>query len=224
MIRLFGLGAVPPAPPISPSRRVTVRQAAGVGVGVFVVLVMALMTLAVTNDPGQTLNSGNGFLDRAFFGILVVPVTWGAVWYFLIPRVVIDDSGVAVHNPYRSWVLPWPVVAGAGFDRSLAVVLADGDRVRSILFGPAFSSPLTTRARVDQIVELINQEAARRSGRTHDPDAAYAAEDLINPDQAVGVLSKPFPEADTMRHTNRGLIALVVIAVLWTVLCALAAA
>lgn len=219
--RPLGLGPIPVEPPISATRQVTVRQASAVGISAFLFLVMGVMAVGVLYQPGETVQGDNAFLDRFFFGILVVPSLYGAERFFLRARVVVADSGVSVHNPFRTAVLPWPSIGGAVFDGGFHIVLAGGDRLGSVLFGPTFSSPLTQRARVDQLVALVNAEAARRSGRTHDPDAAYEAELLIG---SVGAGSPDVDDAASKWRFVWGLPSLAIYAALWTVACALVSA
>lgn len=220
MSRLFGLGPIPLEPPISPTRQVTVRQAAALTAGVFMVVVMIALAAAVLADDGQTLEGERSqFFERFIFGLIIVPVIYGSERFFIRPQVRVDDAGVTVHNPWRSAVLPWSKIAGAGFDKSFTLVLAGGDRLRSALFGQAFSSPMTRRDRVDELVALINTEAARRAGRVHDPEAAYAAEALVG---TSGSESVPMLEADAQWETSWAWPLLVTYTVLWTALCLLA--
>lgn len=220
-MRPLGLGPIPLQPPISAERRLTVRQAAAVVAGLFLFLTMLGLAAGVLSQPGDTLGSGNAFLDRFVWGIFIVPVLYGTERFFLRTRVLVDDSGVTVHNPFQTAVLPWPSVAGAGFDGSFQVVLAGGDRLRSMLFGQAFSSQLTRRTRVDELVAVVNEEAARRAGRRYDPEAAYTAEALVG---SMG--SGPVdPENAEEKWTYVfGWPSLAVYAAAWTVACALGAA
>lgn len=217
----MGLGPLSLEPSISATRQVTVRQAAGVGISAFLFITMLGLSAGVLYDPGATVEGDNAFLDRFFFGVLVVPALYGTERFFLRPRVVVADSGVSVHNPFRTAVLPWPSIGGAVFDGGFQIVLAGGDRLGSVLFGPTFSSPLTQRTRVDQLVALVNTESARRSGRIHDPEATYEAELLIG---SVGAGSAEVDDAASKWRFVLGLPSLAIYAVLWTVACALAAA
>ncbi len=224
MSRPLGLGPIPLEPPISPTRQVIVRQAAALTAGVFMFVVMAGFGAAVLADSGKTLEGGGGeFFQSFIFGLIVVPALYGCERFFLRPRVRIDDSGVAVHNPWRSAVLPWAAIGGAGFDQTFTIVLAGGDRLRSALFGPTFSSPLTQRTRVDEMVALINAEASRRAGRAHDPEAAYSSEALISSmsdeARAVDVVS-----ADSLFRIVWGWPSLAAYLALWTVACIAVAA
>jgi hypothetical protein len=196
-----------------------VRQAASLFVGCFVALIMVMMGIAVLLHPGDTVGSGNAFIDRWFFGILIVPSLWCADRFLLRPRVRVDVAGVQLHNPLQTIVANWPTVVGAGFDSHLRLVLADGDFVRSVLFGPGLSSPLTQRTRVDEIVEVVNGEAARRSGRQHDPQAVYEADELIG-----GPNSAPRPAGPGAEfRPAHGLVNLAGYAIGWTVACIVAA-
>jgi PH (Pleckstrin Homology) domain-containing protein len=221
MARPLGLGPIPTAEPLGDTEPLIVRQAAPMAVGVFVMLIMSAMGAAVLADPGPTVGSGNAFVDRWFFGILIVPLFWGADRFLLRPRVRVDGHGVAFHNPIQTVDMPWPAVLGAGFEGKLQLVLADGDQVRSILFGPALSSPLTKRDRVDQLIEVVNAESSRRSGRTRDPGASYEAEDLIG---SLGSERAPQPpKPGATRRPSYGLMHLAIYAGLWTIACAAAA-
>jgi hypothetical protein len=111
---------------------------------------------------------------------------------------------------------------GAGFEGRLQLVLADGDQVRSILFGPTLSSPLTKRDRVDELIEVINAEADRRSGIKRDTSAAYEMESLIGSFDAPTTVGAPKPGA--IRVQSLGLLNLAAYAAVWTLACALAAA
>gem|GEM_PF-4930544 len=218
--RPFGLGPIPSQQPIDASSPLVVRQAAALGVGAFLVIVAGAFATAVLVDPGPTVGSGNGFVDRWFFGILIVPVLWGVDRFLLRPRVRADVHGVAFHNPVETIDAPWPAVLGAGFDGRLQLVLADGERVHSILFGPVLSSPLTKRIRVDQLIEALNAEAIRRGTRRPDP-ATYSAESLVaSLDAPAEVSTGP----GAARRRSPGLVNLAAYALAWTLACGIAAA
>jgi hypothetical protein len=218
--RPLGLGPIPADLTFTGSTALVLRQAASLFVGWFVGLVMVMMAIGVLVHPGDTVGSGNGFLNRWFFGVLIVPALWGVDRFLLRPRVRVDAEGVEFHNPLQTVVAKWPAVVSAGFDTHVRLVLADGDFVRSILFGPALSSPLTQRTRVDELVNVVNAEAARRSGRQHDPDAAYEADQLIGAQGAASVRpSGPGAQLVPMH----GLVDLAVYAAIWTVACVVAA-
>jgi hypothetical protein len=219
--RPLGLGPIPLEPPISPTRQLTVRQGAAVGIAMLIGFFMVAFAIGVIVQPGETLNV-NEFLNRYLFGIIVVPCLYGIDRFLWRPRVIVSDAGVTVHEPVKTAVLSWPEVAGAGFDRSFTIVLArGGDRLRSVLFGPAYSSQLTKRTRVDELILLVNTEAARRSGRAYDPDAAYEADSLVG---SVGDGTFEIEDAATKFTMDFGLRTLAVYAVLWTVGCAIGAA
>jgi hypothetical protein len=221
--RPLGLGPIPLEPPISSTRQVTVRQAMALTAGVFMAVVMIAFGAAVLADSGETLEGDRStFFESFIFGLIVVPVLYGCERFFLRPRVRIDESGVTVHNPWRTAVLPWSSVAGASFERSFAVVLTGGDRLRSVLFGPTFSSPLTRRDRVDELVSLVNHEAARRAGRVHDPEAVYSAEALVG--EISGEPAGEVLDADSQWTPVYGWVSLVIYAVAWTVACVIASA
>jgi hypothetical protein len=203
-----------------------VRQASPLWIGIFLTVVVVAMGGAALHDPGPTLGSGNGFLDRWFFGVLVVPLLWGLDRFLLRPRVCVDQHGVHLHNPLQTIEAPWPAVLGAGFDRRLQLALADGDLVFSIIFGPALSSPVTRRTRVDQLVEVVNRESAQRSGREYglaEPIAELIAiEALEYPDEDPDAPEEP-PKPGARLRPAYGLVNLAVYAVGWTLACALAA-
>lgn len=220
MNRPFGLGPIRTDRAFSDSRPLVVRQAAALSVGCFVDLLMVVMGIGVLLYPGTTVNSGNAFLDRWFFGILIVPFMWGTDRFLLRPRVRVDAEGVALHNPIRTIVAKWPAILGATFDTHLRLILADGETVRSVLFGPGLSSPLTKNNRVEELMEVINAESARRSGRTRDPEGLYAAEALVGEaDSPVAALTGP---GATLRQSP-GLIQLAGYAAAWTAVCLVAA-
>lgn len=221
MTRPFGLGRIPLTPPISAERRLTVRQAAAVTAGVFLFLTMFGLAAGVLTQPGETLGSGNAFLDRFVWGMFIVPALYGAERFFLRTRVVVEESGITVHNPFQTAVLPWASVGGAGFDGSFQVVLTGGDRLRSMLFGQAYSSQLTRRTRVDELVAVVNEEAARRAGRRYDPEAAYTAEALVG---SMGSGPVDAENADSKWVYVFGWASLAGYAAAWTAACVLAAA
>jgi hypothetical protein len=221
LVRPLGLGPLRVDSALAAGNRVVVRQASALAVGAFLDLVALAMGFGILYDPGKTVGSGNAFIDRWFFGILVVPILWGADRFLLRPRVSVDEVGVELHNPVRTVSATWPAVVGAGFDRQLRLVTADGDMVSSILFGPALSSPLTSRARVDELVQLIDVEAARRAGRTYEPDPTYSAQDLVG---SIGSPVKaPTGPGATFRNAP-GWLNLAGYAAAWTLSCILAAA
>jgi hypothetical protein len=181
---------------------------------------MVVMGIGVLLHPGSTVNSGNAFLDRWFFGILIVPFLWGSDRFLLRPRVRVDEAGVVLHNPIRTIVAKWPAILGATFDTHVRLVLADGETVSSVLFGPGLSSPLTQRTRVDELIEVINAESARRSGRKRDPEGLYSAEALVGSSGAPAVA--PTGPGATLRP-SLGLIQLAGYTAVWTAVCLIAA-
>jgi hypothetical protein len=218
MSRLLGLGPLRTTA-LPEQRPVVVRQPAALGVGVFLLLVTVVFAAAVLAEPGDTVGSHSGFLNRWFFGLLVVPMLWGTDRFLLRPRVRVDDAGVAFHNPLQTIRTPWPGVAGAAFDRHLTLALADHDQVRSILFGPALSGPMTREDRPNELVALINAESARRAGGRWEPDEVYAAEPLVG---TPG--DRPAPAGPgAVTAPAYGVAAAVGYAAAWTLACVLAA-
>jgi len=218
MSRLLGLGPLRTTT-LPEQQPVVVRQPAALGVGVFLLLVTVTFGAAVLAEPGETVGSDSAFLNRWFFGLLVVPMLWGTDRFLLRPRVRVDDAGVAFHNPLATIRTPWPGVAGAAFDRHLTLALADHDQVRSILFGPALSGPMTRDERPNELVALINSESARRAGGRWDPDEVYTAEPLVSTPDDSPARAGP----GSVTAPAYGIAAAVVYAVAWTVACVLAA-
>jgi hypothetical protein len=220
VIRRLGFGPIPTDQPIGAGSRLVVRQPSAIGVGLFLDLIALGLAFGSLYDPGKTVGSGNGFIDRWFFGVIVVPALWGAQRFLLRPRILLDDTGVRFENPMHTIEASWAAVQGAGYDTALRLSLADGDSVGATVFGQALSSPLTRRDRVEELARIINQESARRSGRTYDPEAAYSAESLVGSVQS----SAPKPDGPGATHRPAyGLVSLAVYAAAWTLSCVLAA-
>ncbi|HEX3826267.1 MAG TPA: PH domain-containing protein [Sporichthyaceae bacterium] len=219
MSRPLGLGPIPGDQSFTGSKPLVVRQAASLFVGCFVAVIMVTMGIGVLIHPGETVGSGNAFIDRWFFGILIVPALWSVDRFLLRPRVRVDAAGVEFHNPMQTIVANWPAVVSAGFDSHVRLVLGNGDYVRSILFGPGLSSPMTQRTRPDELAHVINVEAARRSGRQHDPQAAYEAEELVGGSNPA---PRPTGPGAELRPAH-GLVNLAGYAIGWTVACIVAA-
>jgi hypothetical protein len=223
MSRVLGLGPLRRTD-LSDAQPVVVRQPVAVAVGAFLMLVIVGFAGAILADPGKTVGSGSAFVDRWFFGIMVVPMAWGTDRFLLRPRVRLDDTGVAFHNPVQTIHTPWPAVAGAAFDGHLTLALADHDQIRSVLFGPALSGPMTRDTRPKEIVALINTESARRAGGSWSPDDLYDAQPLIGtePEAAIAAPRKPTGPG-AIKSPAYGIPALIGYAVAWTVSCILAA-
>jgi hypothetical protein len=223
MNRPLGLGPLRTTTLVD-SRPIVIRQPVAVAVGVFLMLIIVAFAGAILADPGETVGSGSAFVDRWFFGILVVPMAWGTDRFLLRPRVRVDDAGVAFHNPVQTISTPWPAVAGAAFDRHLTLALTDHDQVRSVLFGPALSGPMTRDDRPKEIVALINTESARRVGGQWSPEDLYDAQPLIGtePQAAVAAARKPAGPG-AVKSPAYGLPGLICYAAAWTVACVLAA-
>jgi len=220
--RVLGLGPLRHTT-LADRRVVVMRQPAALAVGVFLMLVTLAFAAAVLAEPGDTVGSGNGFIDRWFFGVLVVPMAWGIDRFLLRPRVRVDDAGVAFHNPLQTITTPWPGVAGASFDRHLTLALADRDQVRSVLFGPSLSGPLTRENRVKELCVLINTESARRAGSAWDPEGIYDAEPLIGTESSQRDAPRAPVGPGAVTSWAHGIPAAIGYAVAWTVACALAA-
>jgi len=225
MSRPLGLGPLRSTTLADKSEVVVVRQPVALGVGTFLMVVIAAFAAAILADPGETVNSGSGFVDRWFFGILVVPMAWGVDRFLLRPRVEVHDAGVELHNAVQTVHLPWPAVAGAEYDgRHLTFALTDHDQIRSVLFGPALSGPMTREDRPKELVALVNTESARRAGGTWSPDDLYDAQPLIGtePQSAVATPRKPTgPTA--IKSPAYGIPAGIAYVVAWTGACILAA-
>lgn len=218
MSRPLGLGPLRTTT-LPEQRPVVVRQPAALGVGVFLLLVTVIFGAAVLAEPGSTVGSSSAFLNRWFFGLLVVPMLWGTDRFLLRPRVRVDDAGVAFHNPLQTIRTPWPGVAGAAFDRHLTLALADHDQVRSILFGPALSGPMTRENRPKELVALINSESARRAGARWDPDEVYVAEPLVGTRTDAPAPAEP----GSVTSPAYGIGAAATYLAAWTLACVLAA-
>lgn len=212
----LGLGPIPAA---LTGGRVLVRQPGALATGVFLGLVFATMTVAVLIDPGETGSPGNAFFDRWVFGAVIVPAVFGIRRFLLRPRIVVDSDGVSFVNAFSSCALPWADVAGARSGGYVEVVGIDGDCARALVYGPAFSGPMTRPTRPDALVALIRSEAARRSGRPA-PAEDYAASPL------VADTATHFAAPDPVIHprSSYGLPEALTYLVLWTLACAVAAA
>lgn len=224
-MRPLGLGPIQAGSGMPAGGRLVVRQASPLGIGIFLAVIVVAMGGAALHDPGPTLGSGNGFLDRWFFGVLIVPLLWGLDRFLIRPRVRVDQRGVHLHNPLQTIEASWPAVLGAGFDRRLQLALADGDLVFSIIFGPALSSPVTRRTRVDQLVEVVNRETATRSGRPYGETeflAPLIMDVTVEDDVDLDAPEEPPKPGATLRPAY-GLLNLALYAVGWTLACALAA-
>jgi hypothetical protein len=223
MSRLLGLGPLRTTT-LEDTRPVVVRQPVAVGTGAFLMLVIIGFAGALLADPGKTVGSGSAFVDRWFFGILVVPMAWGVDRFLLRPRVRMDGAGVAFHNPVQTISTPWPAVAGAAFDRHLTLALTDHDQVRSVLFGPALSGPMTRDNRPNEIVTLINTESARRAGGTWSADKIYDAQPLIGTEpEAALATPRPSTGPSAVKSPAYGIPSLIFYLAAWTASCILAA-
>ncbi len=158
-------------------------------------------------------------LRSRLLGAVVVPAAVGIRRFLLRPRIVVDDDGVRVVNAFSSCALPWDDVADARSGTHLEVVGTDGDSARALVYGPAFSGPMTRPGRPQALVALIRAEAARRAGREAPPED-YAASPLVADE------STPYAETEPVVHprTSYGLGEAVTVTVLWTLACAIAAA
>lgn len=210
----FGLGPVPTS---LSAGRVLVRQPGALATGVFLVVVFGAMAVTVLIDPNVE-GGGNAFFDRWVFGAVVVPAAFGIRRFLLRPRIVVDDEGVQLINAFSTCTLPWSDVADARGGAHLELVGIDGDCARALIYGPAFSGPMTREGRPRALVALIRSEAARRAGREPPPED-YAASPLVADESrfvAVEPVIHPRP--------SYGLGEAVALTVIWTLACAVAAA
>src|SRR5689334_2667331 len=142
-------------------------------------------------EPGQEGSTGSAFLDRWVFGAVVVPALFGIRRFLLRPKIVVDETGVVFDNAFSSCALPWSDIDGArGGTGYVEVVGTDGDCSRALVYGPAFSGPLTREGRPTALVGLIVAEAARRSGREL-PSEEYEASALVNDAPSRYVATEP---------------------------------
>jgi hypothetical protein len=224
MSRTLGLGPLR-STTLTDSRPVVVRQPVALGVGAFLMLIMVGFGAAILADPGKTVGSGSAFVDRWFFGILVVPCAWGIDRFLLRPRVRVDDTGVIFHNPVQTISTPWPAVAGAAYDSHLTLALTDHDQLRSVLFGPMLSGPMTRETRPKELVALINTESARRAGaQAWTPEAVYDAQPLIGTEAPTPTSTSRTPTGPAaIKSPAWGIPAGIAYAVAWTAACVLAA-
>jgi hypothetical protein len=223
MSRVLGLGPLR-STTLADSRPVVVRQPVAVGTGAFLMLIMIGFAGAILADPGKTVGSGSAFVDRWFFGIMIVPCAWGIDRFLLRPRVRVDDSGVTFHNPVQTISTPWPAVAGAAYDSHLTLALTDHDQLRSVLFGPALSGPMTRENRPGELVALINTESARRVGGDWTPDARYDAQPLIGTEPEAAIAAPRTPVGPSaVKSPAYGIPSLLGYVAAWTVACILAA-
>lgn len=210
----LGLGPIPTA---LTGRPVLVRQPGVVATGAFLLVVFGAMAVTVLIDP-DVEGGGNAFFDRWVFGAVVVPAAFGIRRFLLRPRVVVDEAGVQLINAFSTCTLPWPEVADARGGGHLELVGIDGDCARALIYGPAFSGPMTREDRPRALVALIRAEAARRAGREPPPED-YAASPLVAEEST-------FVAAEPVIHprSSYGLSEAVALTVVWTVACAVAAA
>ncbi|MBA3741398.1 PH domain-containing protein [Sporichthya sp.] len=212
---VLGLGRVPSS---LAGGRVLVRQPGALVTGLFLALVFGTMAVVVLIDPGPENSTGRAFLDRWVFGAVVVPALFGIRRFLLRPRIVVDETGVLLDNAFSSCALPWADIEGARGGGYVEVVGTDGDCTRALVYGPAFSGPMTREGRPTALVALIRAEAARRAGRDG-PSEDYAASALVADEGPRAVATDPVihPRADY------GIAEGVALAVVWTVACAIAA-
>jgi hypothetical protein len=211
----LGLGPVPEA---VADARVVVRQPGAVATGAFLALMFGTMAVAVLIEPSIEGGSGNAFLDRWVFGAIVIPAAFGIHRFLLRPRIVVDDEGVRLVNAFSSCALPWADVAGARGGGPVELVGIDGDCARSLVYGPAFSGPLTGDRRPRALVALIRSEAARRAGR-EPPTEDYAATPLVADDAASYAPVEPVIHP----RPSYGVAEAVMLVLGWTLACAVAA-
>ena len=210
----LGLGPVPTS---LAGRRVLVRQPGALVTGAFLAVVFGTMAVTVLIDPNVE-GGGNAFFDRWVFGAVVVPAAFGIRRFLLRPRIVVDDEGVQLINAFSTCALPWPDIADARGGGHLELVGVDGDCARALIYGPAFSGPMTRDGRPRALVALIRAEAARRAGR-EPPPGDYAASPLVA-DESSFVAVEPVIHP----RSSYGVSEAVALTAVWTVACAVAAA
>jgi hypothetical protein len=213
-VTALGLGPIPAS---LANGRVLVRQPGAVLTGVFLVLVFGAMAVAVLVEPNVE-GGGNAFFDRWVFGAVVVPAAFGIRRFLLRPRIVLGPDGVELVNAFSTCALPWSDVADARGGGHLEVVGTDGDCARALVYGPAFSGPMTREARPQALVELIRSEAARRAGRPA-PAEDYAASPLVADESTPYLASEPVIHP----RTSYGVAEAAALTVVWTLACAIAA-
>jgi hypothetical protein len=104
-------------------------------------LVLAVVSL------GDLVIQGHDYLSLKFaFGLLTVT---GLVYACTLwPRVIADDSGVTVQNPFRRFTIPWGAVRGIFLADSVEIQCARGQQKRDkTVYSWALSSARRGRAR-----------------------------------------------------------------------------
>lgn len=96
---------------------------------------------------GDLIIQGHDYISLKFaLGLLTVT---GAVFACTLwPRVVTDDAGIVVHNPVRSFTIPWGAVRGIFLADSVEIQCArPGEKKDKTVYSWALSSARRGRAR-----------------------------------------------------------------------------
>jgi Bacterial PH domain len=116
------------------------------------VLVLGLGDLAVQGHDWISLKFGFGLL--AVTGVIYACTFW--------PKVIADDGGISVLNPFRSFRIPWGAVRGVFLADSVEVECArQAPKKNKTVYSWALSSPRRARAR-----QQLRGRQWDRGGRT----------------------------------------------------------
>ena len=129
-----------------------------------VLLVVAVADLLIQGHQFVTLKFGFGAL--AVTGVVYACAVW--------PKVVADDVGMQVRNPFRVFNIPWPAVRGIFLADSVEVQCARrAARKDKTVYSWALASPRRSRARAQLRAWQWDQgKRSRPSGYQQLPEAA----------------------------------------------------
>jgi len=110
-------------------------------------------------------------LRFAFGALALTGLVYGCT---LWPRIITDDRGIEVRNPFRRFVIPWPAVRGIFLADSVEVQCARPmPKKDKTVYSWALSSPRRTRARAQLRAWQWDQGKRNRpAGYTQLPDQA----------------------------------------------------
>ena len=132
--------------------------------GWIVLLVFAVADLLIQADRFVTLKFAFGAL--AVTGVIYACALW--------PKVIADDAGLEVRNPFRVFSIPWPAVRGIFLADSVEVQCARrGPRKDKTVYSWALASPRRSRARAQMRAWQWDQgKRSRPSGYDQLPETA----------------------------------------------------
>jgi PH (Pleckstrin Homology) domain-containing protein len=120
------------------------------------------VVFAVANIADLAIQSHDRFSVEVI--VAIVAITGIMFACALRPRVISDDAGLVIRNPFRDYSAPWGAITGIFVGDSVEIGVERGEgRTEKTIYSWALYSPRRARARSELRVGFGNRQARERS-------------------------------------------------------------